>query len=315
MGCRLVRSQRKNLTPWHSLMFAGPNKRSRARPTEAMRPVRERITGFGGSRRLAPPYLGIVAMSAVIEDRRIVAARAVSIVIPAYREAENLPVIIPHLSRVLTNANLDAEIIVVDDFSGDGTSEVCRDLSKQFPVRLETRRNERGLSSAVLRGLRRARGDVLVVMDADLSHPPEKVPELVDALDVAGVDFVLGSRYVRGRGTDDGWGVGRWLNSKIATWLARPFTTAADPMAGFFALRRSAFLRADEKQELNPIGYKIGLELIVKCGCRRVHEVPIHFSNRLHGQSKLSLRQQLNYLRHLGRLTEYKLRHTGSRIL
>ena len=248
-------------------------------------------------------------MSISVEDRRVIAAPVVSVVIPAYREAENLPVIIPRLSEALRKASLEAEIIIVDDYSGDGTSEVCRDLAKQYPVRLETRQKERGLSSAVLHGLRRAKGDVLIVMDADLSHPPEKVPELVQALDEADVDFVLGSRYIRGGGTDEGWGFARWLNSKVATLMARPFTTAADPMAGFFALRRTTFRRADEDHELNPIGYKIGLELIVKCGCRRVQEVPIQFSNRLHGTSKLSLREQLNYMRHLGRLAEYKLRH------
>ena len=248
-------------------------------------------------------------MSAVIEDRRVVAPPAVSIVIPAYREAENLPVIIPRVSEALSSANLAAEIIVVDDYSGDGTTEICRDLAQRYPVRLETRQNERGLSSAVLHGLRRARGDVLIVMDADLSHPPEKVPELVEALDDPDVDFVIGSRYVRGGGTDEDWGLARWLNSKVATWMARPFTRAADPMAGFFALRRTSFHGADETSELNPIGYKIGLELMVKCGCRQVHEVPIHFNNRLHGKSKLSLREQLNYVRHLGRLAEYKLRH------
>jgi dolichol-phosphate mannosyltransferase len=248
-------------------------------------------------------------MIAVFEERCVVAAPAVSVVIPAYREAENLPVIIPRLSEILSDAHLAAEIIVVDDYSGDGTTEICQDLARQYPLRLETRQSERGLSSAVLHGLRRARGDVLIVMDADLSHPPEKVPELVAALDDADVDFVIGSRYVRGGGTDEDWGLARWLNSKVATWMARPFTRAADPMAGFFALRRTSFHSADETQELNPIGYKIGLELIVKCGCKQVREVPIHFSNRLHGKSKLSFREQLNYLRHLGRLAEYKLRH------
>lgn len=134
-----------------------------------------------------------------VEDRRVIAAPVVSVVIPAYREAENLPVIIPRLSEALSNADLQAEIIVVDDDSGDGTTEICRELAERYAVRLETRRNERGLSSAVLHGLRRARGDVLIVMDADLSHPPEKVPALVEALDDADVDFVLGSRYVPGR--------------------------------------------------------------------------------------------------------------------
>jgi dolichol-phosphate mannosyltransferase len=162
------------------------------------------------------------------------------------------------------------------------------------------------LSSAVVRGLKVARGDVLLVMDADLSHPPEKIPELLEALDDLEVDFVIGSRYVTGGGMDESWGLIHWWNSRVATWMARPFTSASDPMAGFFALRRPTFEAA---RELNPVGYKIGLELIVKCGCKQICEVPIQFANRLHGESKLSLREQLNYLRHLGRLGEYKLRN------
>jgi dolichol-phosphate mannosyltransferase len=247
-------------------------------------------------------------MTITLEDPRVIAAPVVSVVMPTFREAENLPVVIPRLCASLDRAGLAAEIIVVDDDSGDGTTEICRELAECYPLRLETRRHERGLASAVLHGLRCARGDVLIVMDADLSHPPEQVPALVQALDEAEVDFVLGSRYVPGGSTDEDWGLLRWLNSKAATLLARPFTAAADPMAGFFALRRTTFRRADEQHELNPIGYKIGLELIVKCGCQHVAEVPIQFSNRLHGASKLNLREQINYVRHLGRLVEYKLR-------
>jgi dolichol-phosphate mannosyltransferase len=234
------------------------------------------------------------------------AAVQVTVVIPTFREAENLPVIVPRVVQSLQEHDLNGEILIVDDDSRDGTEEVCRELAKLWPVRLITRRGERGLSSAVLRGMSEALGDVLVVMDADLSHPPEKVPELIETLDAADVDFVIGSRYVAGGDTDGRWGLLRWLNSRAATLLARPFTSARDPMAGFFALRRETFRRAEE---LNPVGYKIGLELLVKCGCRRVHEVPIFFHQRLHGESKLSWKEQLNYLRHLARLAEYRLRH------
>src|SRR5206468_4514805 len=102
---------------------------------------------------------------------------------------------------------------------------------------------------------------------------------------------------------DAQWGLFRWLNSKVATLLARPFTSAKDPMAGFFALRRSTL---EAGTDLNPIGYKIGLELIVKCGCRRIAEVPIHFADRQVGQSKLSFKEQLRYLQHLRRLFIYR---------
>ena len=151
--------------------------------------------------------------------------------------------------------------------------------------------------------MRLARGDVLLVMDADLSHPPEKIPELVQAVR-AGTAFVIGSRYVAGGQVTEGWGLFRWLNSKVATLLAWPLTSAADPMAGFFALPRELF---EEARGLDPIGYKIGLELMVKCGCANVREVPITFENRVHGTSKMNWREQVNYLRHLKRLYEFKL--------
>lgn len=229
---------------------------------------------------------------------------ALSIIVPTFKEAENLPVLVPRLGAMLQSSGIEGEILVVDDASGDGTEEACARLAAEHPLRLLVRRGERGLSGAVLRGLAESRGSLLVVMDADLSHPPEAVPELVAALADPGVDFVVGSRYVPGASTDERWGFLRWVNSRIATLLARPLTKVRDPMSGFFALRRETFERA---APLSPIGYKIGLELIVKCGCRSVREVPIHFRDRLHGRSKLGLREQLRYLRHLARLYRFRL--------
>lgn len=227
----------------------------------------------------------------------------VSVIVPTYCEAENLPTLIPRISDALKDAGICGEILVVDDNSPDSTEQVFKDFADEYPVRLIVRTRERGLSSAVIHGMREAQGAVLVVVDADLSHPPEKVPELVRAVQSNGADFAIGSRYIAGGGTDEKWGLFRWLNSKIATLLARPLTTARDPMAGFFAISRTRFQSA---ANLDPIGYKIGLELIVKCGCRRITEIPIFFGNRLRGKSKLSVKEQLNYLRHLKRLYEHK---------
>jgi dolichol-phosphate mannosyltransferase len=227
-----------------------------------------------------------------------------SIIVPTYREAENLALLVPRIAAALAPAALRYEIIVVDDDSRDGSVEALAQLAQQgHAVRLITRVGERGLSSAVLRGFAEARGRWLLCMDADLSHPPEALPELLAAVREPGVEFVIGSRYVPGGSTDETWGVFRWLNSQVATLLARPFTAARDPMAGFFALPRSVFERA---AGLSPIGYKIGLELIVKCRCQVLREVPIHFSDRKFGQSKLSFREQLRYLRHLVRLARFK---------
>ena len=229
----------------------------------------------------------------------------VSVIVPTYCEAQNLPILIPGIVDALQSAKISGEIIVVDDNSPDESEQICKELSVKFPVRILIRKNERGLASAVIFGMQQAQGQILLVMDADLSHPPEKIPELVRAIESGSADFVIGSRYVAGGATHEDWGVFRWLNSKLATLLARPFTTAKDPMAGFFALSRVSFETA---AELDPIGYKIALELIVKCRCRHVAEVPIFFHDRLHGQSKLSIKEQLNYLRHIKRLSEFKLR-------
>lgn len=228
----------------------------------------------------------------------------VSVIVPTYKEAQNLPILIPKICDALESQGMSAEILIVDDNSPDDTVYTCQVLSDLFPVTLLVRTEERGLSSAVLHGMKHAAGDVLLVMDADLSHPPEKVPELVKAIVEKQGDFVIGSRYVPGGTTDDSWSLLRWVNSKVATEMSRGLTSARDPMAGFFALPRQAFLDA---QQLNPIGYKIGLELIVKCHCKNVCEVPIHFRDRLHGESKLSFSEQIKYVRHLGRLYRYKM--------
>ncbi|MBI1949407.1 MAG: glycosyltransferase family 2 protein [Deltaproteobacteria bacterium] len=227
--------------------------------------------------------------------------RRVTVVVPTYREAENLPILLDRIARVRQDTGLELDVLIMDDDSKDGSAELVQRRGEAW-VALITRTSDRGLSPAVLDGMRRAGGDVLVCMDADLSHPPEALPDLLRALD-EGADFVIGSRYVEGGSTSDDWGLLRWINSRVATLLARPFTSARDPMAGFFALRRTTFERG---RELNPIGYKIGLELIVKCGCERVVEKPIHFEDRVHGESKLTLRQQLLYLQHLRRLFIFK---------
>jgi dolichol-phosphate mannosyltransferase len=226
---------------------------------------------------------------------------AVSIIVPTFREAENILPLIERIEAVRAAHALDLEVVMVDDNSADGTEEAVAALGREW-VRLIVRRTERGLSSAVLEGYRQARGNIFIVIDADLSHPPEKIPEVIAELE-QGADFVLGSRYVAGGSTGEDWGFFRWVNSKVATWLALPFTRVKDPMSGFYAIRRETWENA---APLNPIGYKIGLEILVKGRCKNVREVPIHFSQRLHGESKLNLAEQLRYLQHLRRLARFK---------
>ncbi len=226
---------------------------------------------------------------------------SVSIVVPTYREADNIPLLVDRIARLRDERRLDLELLIMDDDSNDGIEDVVRGLRKAW-VRLTVRKENRGLGPAVVDGMRLARNDVLVCMDADLSHPPEAIPELLEALS-QNYDFVIGSRYVEGGTTDERWSLFRRLNSRVATLLARPFTCARDPMSGFFALRRETFASA---QDLNPIGYKIGLELLVKARCEFIKEVPIHFTDRRLGESKLTLAEQLRYLQHLRRLFIYR---------
>jgi len=219
-------------------------------------------------------------------------------------EAENIPRLLPRVLAVLDEMQLCGGVIIVDDDSDDATPLACQPFIDEGRVRLEIRKHERGLSSAVLHGIDIAQSEFIVVMDADLSHPPEAIPRILKALQ-DGADMVIGSRYSAGGSTADEWTVWRWINSKVATMIARPLTSVKDPMAGFFAIRRERVMSVRGK--LNPLGYKIGLELIVKCGCKQVIEVPIRFEDRAYGESKLNLREQWLYLRHIGRLYRYRL--------
>lgn len=239
-------------------------------------------------------------MSQICDKSSSQSTPEVTIIVPTYHEVDSLG---PLLERIgaLRVGGLDLDVLIVDDDSQDGTVELIASLDLEW-VRLLIRTEDRGLSAAVLCGLGVARGRNLVVMDADLSHPPEVIPQFVAALDDS-ADFVVGSRYVPGGTTEDGWGVLRWVNSKVATYMARPFTSVRDPMSGFIGFRRDTWSAA---ADLDPVGYKIGLELIVKCRCRHVVEVPIHFSTRQLGESKLSLRVQLQYLTHIVRLARWK---------
>ncbi|HET9371913.1 MAG TPA: glycosyltransferase family 2 protein [Vicinamibacterales bacterium] len=225
----------------------------------------------------------------------------VTIVVPTFREVESLPHLIARVAKVREEHDLAIDMLIMDDDSRDGSAEMIAARPEPW-VTMIVRTKDRGLSQAVLDGMRRATGDVLICMDADLSHPPDAIPQMLAKLE-SGADFVVGSRYVRGGSTSDDWGFLRWLNSRVATLLARPLTSIRDPMAGFFALRRSTF---EAGRDLNPIGYKICLELMVKCACERVVEVPIHFEDRRFGHSKLTLKQQLLYIQHLRRLYIFK---------
>jgi dolichol-phosphate mannosyltransferase len=240
-----------------------------------------------------------VSDSSSLADIRV--NTAISIIIPTFREVENIPHILARLDTFRKANDLDIEVLFMDDNSQDGSVEAVNASGFEW-ARTIVRTSNRGLSNAVIDGFRAASFPVIVCMDCDLSHPPEKIPHMVMGL-ASGQQMVVGSRYVPGASTDDDWGLLRWLNSIEATLLARPLTSVRDPMSGFLVMRKSDFDQADN---LTPIGYKVALELIVKCGFENVGEVPIHFSDRIHGDSKLTLNEQLKYIQHLRRLYIYK---------
>jgi dolichol-phosphate mannosyltransferase len=226
-----------------------------------------------------------------------------SVVVPTLNEGANLPYLVQRIGAALKGRAY--EILVIDDGSSDDTLDVCQYLSERYPVYLHVRPDAKdGLSGAVVYGLSRARGEYLIVMDADLQHPPEQILDLVEPLERDEAEFVIGSRYVDGAHTDERWGPLRRANSALATVLSRPLTgTTRDPMSGFFALKADTFQRAGH---LKPIGYKIGLELMCKCRVRRVREIPIRFGLRQTGESKLSVQQRLHFLDHLSGLYDFR---------
>ena len=217
---------------------------------------------------------------------------AVSVILPTYNEREALEQLYPRLASVVES--LGGEVLIVDDGSPDGTSAFAHSLTGRVRCTVIDRPGVRGLASAVLAGVARAEGEVLVVMDADGSHPPERVPELVAAVAAGDAEMALGSRWAAG-GRAPGLSVRRRAVSAAARWLARPLTDVRDPMSGFFAVRKEILGRAP----LTPIGYKIALEILVKCRPAPFVEVPFVFLPRLAGQSKLGRREMGNYVQHL----------------
>ncbi|MGH7232966.1 MAG: glycosyltransferase [Nitrospiraceae bacterium] len=111
---------------------------------------------------------------------------ALSIIVPTYHEAENLPELVGRISSVVSGVGIETEIVIVDDNSQDGTDRVCKEISQRHPVRLITRRHARGLATAVLHGIKESKNDYIIVMDADLSHPPEKISVMVKSLQGGG---------------------------------------------------------------------------------------------------------------------------------
>jgi dolichol-phosphate mannosyltransferase len=223
----------------------------------------------------------------------------VSVVVPTYNEAGSVPKLAERLHTAL--GARDWELVIVDDGSPDGTADIAAALAPRIPTNVVRRAGKGGLASAVIAGFAAARGDILVVMDADLSHPPELVPALLSAIE-DGADLAVGSRYVAGGRVED-WPLKRQIVSRVACLMGSALVPVRDATSGFFALRRSVI----DGVTLNPIGFKIGFEVIARGRYRSVVEVPYTFRDRELGASKFGRREVGQYVVQLGQIARDKL--------
>jgi dolichol-phosphate mannosyltransferase len=246
------------------------------------------------------------------QNRR--APLSLGLVIPTLCEAGNIGALLDRVRSILDPCGIPYEMIVVDDDSSDGTGDMVAAVARQDArVRLIVRKGERGLSGAVLDGWRSSHADVLAVMDADLQHPPELLPQLYDAI-LAGGDLVIGSRYTPG-GDLGGWNPMRRLLSAAAVWATWPLQRrrlrAKDPMSGYFMVRRNCV----EQIDFQRTGFKLLLEILVRARLRSVKEVPFVFGSRFRGASKANLHVAVDYGRLLAMLYRSKYGFHRSAVL
>ncbi len=234
-----------------------------------------------------------------------------SLIVPTYNERKNVVNLVAQLSALLNDALRDRyELILVDDDSPDKTWEMAQSLLPQYPqLRVIRRQTERGLSTAVLRGWQVSQGEVLGVIDGDLQHPPEILLKLIYAVE-QGADLALASRHADGGGVSDWQFIRRFLSrgAQLLGLMILPgvIGRVSDPMSGYFLVRREAILQ----RSLNPLGYKILIEVLARGAVYRISEVGYVFRERQAGESKVTWRQYVDYLRHLVQL-RFSLGTTG----
>ncbi|MFD5224396.1 glycosyltransferase [Microbacterium sp. NPDC058342] len=231
---------------------------------------------------------------------------SVTVIVPTFNERGNVAELVSRTAAAL--AGRDAEMLFVDDSTDDTMAEIAR-VSASAPLRvrgIHRDHNTAGLGGAVALGLAEANGDVCIVMDGDLQHPPELLPALLARYEEGGADIVAASRYIgggdsAGLGTAVRFGVSKAATAVTKAMFLRRLWRSTDPMTGFFLVDRTRI----DVDRLRPQGFKILLEILVRGGERhdlRIAEVPMAFGERRHGTSKASLRQGTTFLAHLARL-------------
>ncbi|MBP2134357.1 dolichol-phosphate mannosyltransferase [Methanomicrobium sp. W14] len=218
---------------------------------------------------------------------------SLTIIIPTFNETDNIENIIEAVFGVMENSGINAEILVVDDDSGDGTVEKVKELQiNHSGLHLVVRESDHGLSQSVAEGFGRAKADIIQVIDADFSHPVEMIPKFYRAIKDSGYDVVMGSRYAKG-GDIKNWPLKRRIISLGATFFGRIlFPEITDPVSGFFSLKKSVLKNA----VLKPRGYKILMEVLGKGNWSSFKEIPFVFKDREEGESKLKLGTMADYI-------------------
>jgi len=224
-----------------------------------------------------------------------------ALVVPTLCEAGNIQTLLDRVRCSLDPLHIPYELIVVDDDSADGTADIVGRIAQSDPrVRLFVRTNARGLGGAVIHGWKQSDAEIVGVIDGDLQHPPELLPQLWKAID-SGMDLALASRYAE-HGSMEGWHPLRRGLSQLAVWLTLPVQKPAirvqDPMSGFFLVRRSCLSGIT----LQTQGFKILLEILVRGRVGSVCEVPFSFDRRRAGNSKAGIGEGVDYFLLLGRL-------------
>ena len=239
--------------------------------------------------------------------QRVNGNNQISIIIPTYNESENIIKILHSIGEILPK-HLPTQAIVVDDNSPDGTGKLVEDYLKNvkkmadYTVEIIHRKAKSGLGSAILKGIQQAKGDTIVVMDSDFSHPPQIILKLIESIKKYQYDIAVASRYIKG-GKIQGWSLKRKFMSKFATLIAKKGLgiDTLDPMSGFFAFKRSII----KGLNMDAIGYKFLLEILVKTKDVTIKEIPYTFQNRELGSSKLSIKTIFDYYRSVWKLYRY----------
>ncbi|MEE2710094.1 MAG: polyprenol monophosphomannose synthase [Gemmatimonadota bacterium] len=228
----------------------------------------------------------------------------VSLITPTYNEKENIPLLAEEIFKTVADyPEMDVELIVVDDNSPDGTGQIAERLQSQFPIQVVHRKKKLGLGSAVMAGFNRSERPFLGVIDADLSHDPIVLPDLI--LGLKDHSLTIGSRYQTGSLVED-WPWYRKSISQAGVLFARRLTGVKDPLSGYFFLRREVL----NELSLTSHGYKILLEILVKGRYESFVEIPFTFRNREFSTSKLNFKEYYLFVKQLLLFWMYKKKHT-----